>query len=47
MASPGTPVARRRERLDEVAAELIAAHGVHGMVIPLDPSLPATGWTLA
>ncbi|MER5434633.1 SDR family oxidoreductase [Streptomyces sp. NPDC002588] len=40
-------VARRRERLDELAAELTAAHGVHATVVPLDLSLPNPGQTLA
>ncbi|HZX37735.1 MAG TPA: SDR family NAD(P)-dependent oxidoreductase, partial [Streptomyces sp.] len=40
-------VARRQERLDKLAAELTAAHGVQATVIPLDLSLPAAGQTLA
>lgn len=40
-------VARRRERLDELATELTAAHGVEAIVIPLDLSLPGAGQTLA
>lgn len=40
-------VARRQERLDELAAELTAAHGVRATVIPLDLSRPAPGQTLA
>lgn len=40
-------VARRQERLDKLAAELTAAHGIEATVIPLDLSLPAAGQTLA
>ena len=40
-------VARRRERLDKLAAELTAAHGVQATAIPLDLSRPAAGQTLA
>ncbi|MER5841067.1 SDR family oxidoreductase [Streptomyces prasinus] len=40
-------VARRRERLVALAAELTAAHGVQATVIPLDLSRPAAGRTLA
>jgi short-subunit dehydrogenase len=40
-------VTRRRERLNELAAELSAAHGVRATAISLDLSLPAAGQTLA
>ncbi|ULR50831.1 SDR family NAD(P)-dependent oxidoreductase [Streptomyces deccanensis] len=40
-------VARRRDRLERLAAELTAAHGIQATVIPLDLSLPAAGQTLA
>ncbi len=40
-------VARRQERLDKLAAELTAAHGVQATAIPLDLSQPAAGQTLA
>src|ERR1044072_9286055 len=40
-------VPRRRERLDKLAAELTAAHGVQATAIPLDLSRPAPGQTLA
>lgn len=36
-------VARRKERLDALAAELEAAHGVTATVVPLDLSLPGAG----
>ncbi|MGW1288718.1 SDR family NAD(P)-dependent oxidoreductase [Streptomyces sp. NPDC001118] len=50
MAARGSDVvlvARRAERLEKLAAELTAAHGVRAAVIPLDLSLPAAGQTLA
>ncbi|MFF5582993.1 SDR family NAD(P)-dependent oxidoreductase [Streptomyces hygroscopicus] len=40
-------VARRRERLEKLAAELTAAHGIRATAIPLDLSLPAAGQALA
>ncbi|MGP2439277.1 SDR family NAD(P)-dependent oxidoreductase [Streptomyces sp. JW3] len=40
-------VARRRERLAELAAELEAAHGVRAVVVPLDLGLPFPGQALA
>jgi uncharacterized protein len=40
-------VARRRERLEELAAELTAAYGVQATAVPLDLSRPAAGQTLA
>ncbi|MFE7772441.1 SDR family NAD(P)-dependent oxidoreductase [Streptomyces sp. NPDC057445] len=40
-------VARRQERLEKLAAELAAAHGVQATAIPLDLSRPAAGQTLA
>ncbi len=39
-------VARRLDRLEKLAAELAAAHGVRAEAIPLDLSLPAAGRTL-
>src|ERR1044072_6284345 len=45
--SPVTRVARRRQRLDKLPAELPAAHGVQATAIPLDLSQPAAGQTLA
>jgi short-subunit dehydrogenase len=36
-------VARRKERLDTLAAELEAAHGIAATVVPLDLSLPGAG----
>ncbi|MFD3944652.1 SDR family NAD(P)-dependent oxidoreductase [Streptomyces sp. NPDC058579] len=40
-------VARRRERLEKLAAELAATHGVRATAIPLDLGLPGAGETLA
>ncbi|MGW2015267.1 SDR family NAD(P)-dependent oxidoreductase [Streptomyces sp. NPDC001927] len=40
-------VARRRERLEKLAAELAATHGVRATAIPLDLGLPGVGETLA
>jgi uncharacterized protein len=40
-------VARRLDRLEELAAELAAAYGVRATAIPLDLSLPAAGQRLA
>ncbi len=39
-------VARRRERLEALAAELEAAHGIRCTVVPLDLSLPGAGTAL-
>ena len=40
-------VARRGDRLETLAAELTAAHGIRATPIPLDLSLPAAGERLA
>lgn len=40
-------VARRLDRLDALADELAAAHGIRATAIPLDLSLPGAGRTLA
>jgi uncharacterized protein len=40
-------VARRRERLETLAEELGATHGITAMVIPLDLSVPRAGQRLA
>jgi short-subunit dehydrogenase len=40
-------VARRRERLDELARELAAAHGATCMVIPADLATPGAGQRIA
>ena len=40
-------VARRLDRLEKLAAELDATHGVRATAIPLDLSLPGAGRTLA
>ena len=40
-------VARRLDRLEKLAAELTATHGVRATAIPLDLGLPAAGQTLA
>ncbi|MFI1395528.1 SDR family NAD(P)-dependent oxidoreductase [Streptomyces sp. NPDC020681] len=40
-------VARRRDRLETLAKELISAHGIRVTVIPLDLSAPSAGLTLA
>lgn len=40
-------VARRLDRLEKLAAELAAAHGIRATAIPLDLGLPAAGETLA
>ncbi len=39
-------VARRLDRLEKLAAELAAAHGIQATAIPLDLSLPGAGRTL-
>ena len=40
-------VARRRERLETLAEELAATHGITATVIPLDLSVPRAGQRLA
>ncbi|MGW1813921.1 SDR family NAD(P)-dependent oxidoreductase [Streptomyces sp. NPDC002125] len=40
-------VARRRERLEKLAAELASEHGVRAEAVPLDLSLPGAGRALA
>ncbi|MFJ9126160.1 SDR family NAD(P)-dependent oxidoreductase [Streptomyces sp. NPDC102340] len=40
-------VARRRERLEKLAAELASDHGVRAEAVPLDLSLPGAGRALA
>ncbi|GAB2837628.1 SDR family NAD(P)-dependent oxidoreductase [Streptomyces daliensis] len=40
-------VARRRERLEKLAAELASEHGVRAEAVPLDLSLPGAGQALA
>lgn len=40
-------VARRRDRLEQLATELAATYGIRATAIPLDLSLPGAGETLA